>query len=171
MPKILGAILAGGQSRRFGSDKAQALFAGQRLIDRVARVLAAQSDALVVLGRDEPGFTCLPDRPTPGLGPLGGLCAALHHAGEHGFDAVLAAPCDVPNLPLDLRAALEGEGATIVESQPVVGYWPTSLAGPVADYLQSGERRIYTFARQAGARLITIDPPLMNINEVGDLPG
>lgn len=105
------------------------------------------------------------------MGPLGGLCAALHHAQESGFDAVLAAPCDVPNLPGDLFGMLEGETAAIVQSQPVVGYWPASLAGPLEEYLLRGERRIYNFAEQSGARLVRFDPPLMNINEVGDLPG
>lgn len=105
------------------------------------------------------------------MGPLGGLCAALIHAQAHGFAAVLAAPCDAPNLPCDLRAALAGDGAAIVQSQPVVGYWPAELAMPLQDYLLRGERRIYTFAEQAGARLVRFDPPLMNINEVGDLPG
>lgn len=147
------------------------MYEGQRLIDRVAGALSAQSDALVVLGRDEPGFTCLPDRPEPQMGPLGGLCAALHYGQANDFAAVLAAPCDAPNLPLDLCAVLGGDGAAIVQSQPVIGYWPTALAAALEEYLLRGERRIYTFAEQAGARLVRFDPPLMNINEVGDLPG
>ncbi|MFM7348326.1 MAG: molybdenum cofactor guanylyltransferase, partial [Erythrobacter sp.] len=118
--KLLGAILAGGQARRFGSDKAQALYKGARLIDRVATALAAQCEAMVVCGREEPGFVCLPDWPEPGLGPLGGLAASLRHAGERGFDGVLSAGVDVPDLPSDLAEALTGEGAAIVESQPVV---------------------------------------------------
>jgi len=169
--KILGAILAGGQSRRFGSDKAQALYEGQRLIDRVAASLTKQTDALVVLGRVEPGFTCLPDRPEPNMGPLGGVCAALHYAQGHGFEAVLAAPCDVPNLPTDLLDTLEGKAAAIIQSQPAVGYWPVSLAISLEEYLLRGERRIYNFAEQVGARQMSLDPQLMNINEVGDLPG
>ncbi|HEX5645184.1 MAG TPA: NTP transferase domain-containing protein, partial [Erythrobacter sp.] len=38
--KLLGAIIAGGQARRFGSDKAYARYHGQRLIDLVGRALA-----------------------------------------------------------------------------------------------------------------------------------
>ncbi|HSF13587.1 MAG TPA: NTP transferase domain-containing protein, partial [Erythrobacter sp.] len=54
LTKLLGAILAGGQARRFGSDKAQALYQGARLIDRVASALAAQCESVIVCGREEP---------------------------------------------------------------------------------------------------------------------
>ena len=44
--KLLGAILAGGRSSRFGSDKAFALLNGKPLIDHVIAALAAQTDAV-----------------------------------------------------------------------------------------------------------------------------
>lgn len=167
--RILGAILAGGQAQRFGSDKAHALWQGERLIDRVAAALGPQCEALVVCGRDEPGFVSLPDRPGPGLGPLGGLNAALHHAHAHGFDAVLASACDIPDIPPDLLARLQGEGAAIIADQPVVGLWPASLA-PVLDEMLAGDAcAIYRFADRAGARLVSIEPGLGNINRPEDL--
>lgn len=167
--RLLGAILAGGQARRFGSDKAHALFEGARLIDRVAAALSAQCEGVVVCGREEPGFTCIPDRPEAGLGPLGGLAAALRHAGERGFDRVLSAGVDVPDLPFDLAAKLAGEGAAIVESQPVVGLWPVS-AGPVLKaFLAGGGRSLYRFADAIGARRVELAAPLMNVNRPEDL--
>ena len=63
---------------------------------------------LVVCGREEPGFRCIPDWPEAGLGPLGGLAAALRHAGEQGFSRVLSAGVDAPDLPHDLAAMLAG---------------------------------------------------------------
>lgn len=169
-PLGLGAILAGGQARRFGSDKAQALFEGSRLIDRVAAAMAAQCGAVVVCGREEPGFDCLPDWPEPGLGPLGGLAAALRHAGERGFAHVLSAGVDVPDLPFDLAAALAGEGAAIVESQPVVGLWPVEAGAPLADFIAGGGRSLYRFADAIGARAVELAAPLMNVNRPEDLP-
>ncbi|TAD82060.1 MAG: molybdenum cofactor guanylyltransferase [Sphingomonadales bacterium] len=170
MTKLLGAILAGGQARRFGSDKAQALFEGARLIDRVAAALAAQCEAVIVCGREEPGFACLPDWPEPGLGPLGGLAAALRHAGEQGFTYVLSAGVDAPDLPHDLAALLAGEGAAIVESQPVVGLWPANTAPVLADFIAGGRRSLYRFADHIGARRIDLAHPLMNVNRPEDLP-
>lgn len=170
MTKVLGAILAGGQARRFGSDKAHALFEGVRLIDRVAAALAAQCEAVVVCGREEPGFTCIPDWPEGGLGPLGGLMAALRHAEAGGFSQVLSAGVDVPDLPSDLAEMLAGEGAAIVESQPVVGLWPVGDLPLLRSFLEGGGRSLYRCADAIGARRIDLPAPLMNVNRPEDLP-
>lgn len=170
LTSILGAILAGGQARRFGSDKAHARVNGWRLIDLVYDRLAVQCDSIVVCGRVEPDFTCIPDLPEPGLGPLGGLNAALAHAGASGHSHVLSCGVDVPNLPPDLAGTLAGEGAGIVQSQPVVGLWPVTLAAVLADYLAGGGRALYGFAERVEARRIAFDPPLLNVNRPEDLP-
>jgi molybdopterin-guanine dinucleotide biosynthesis protein A len=170
LTKVLGAILAGGQARRFGSDKAQALYEGTRLIDRVAEALGAQCAALVVCGRDEPGFTCIPDWPEPGLGPLGGLAAALRHAEADGFTHVLSAGVDAPDLPHDLAALLAGEGAAIVESQPVVGLWPVTALPVLEAFLGGGGRSLYRCADALGARRVDLPRTLMNVNRPEDLP-
>ncbi|MFM9978832.1 MAG: NTP transferase domain-containing protein, partial [Sphingomonadaceae bacterium] len=43
----LGAIIAGGQSSRFGADKAQAMLDGRALLEHVADRLDAQCDAVI----------------------------------------------------------------------------------------------------------------------------
>ena len=169
LTRLLGAILAGGQARRFGSDKAHALFEGARLIDRVAEALAAQCEAVVVCGREEMGFACLPDWPEAGLGPLGGLAAALRHAGAGGFTHVLSAGVDAPDLPHDLAASLAGVGAAIVESQPVVGLWPVSDLPVLEAFLSGGGRSLYRFADTTSARRIDLPHALMNVNRPEDL--
>lgn len=129
-----------------------------------------QCDAIVVCGREEEGFTCIPDLPGPGLGPLGGLNAALAHAAREGFARVLSCGVDAPNLPPDLAATLAGEGPAIVQSQPVVGLWPAEIGATLAEYLESGGRALYGFAERVEARRIGFDPPLLNVNTPEDLP-
>jgi len=167
---ILGAILAGGKASRFGSDKAQAEFAGKRLIDHVADSLGAQTTALIICGRDEPGFGCVPDQPEAGLGPLGGLLAALRFAEGNGFTHVLLAGVDVPNLPTNLAQQLAGTGAVIAASQPVVGLWPVALEAGLAEFIAEGGRALYGFAEKVGARRVEISPPLLNVNRPEDIP-
>lgn len=173
-PRICGAVLAGGQARRFGSDKATALCNGQRLIDRAIERLEPQVAKLVICGRDAPFHTCLGDRPEPGLGPLGGLAAALFYAQERGFDAVLSTGCDIFDLPKNISkrlagADLAGAGAAIVADQPVVGLWSASLVQPLDRFLAGGGRSLYAFADIVDARRITLPKPLANINRPEDL--
>lgn len=112
---------------------------------------------------------CLPDWPEAGLGPLGGLAAALRHAGARGFSGVLSAGVDVPDLPFDLAALLAGEGAAIVENQPVVGLWPVSVGPMLEGFLAGGGRSLYRFADHVGARRVDLAAPLMNVNRPEDL--
>lgn len=164
--KLLGAILAGGQSRRFGSDKAEAMLNGRKLIDHVAEALRRDCEALVVCGRAHPPFLQLEDLPRSGLGPLGGLCAALAYGRDAGFDAVLSAPCDVPDLPAELFALLCLDGApAYVVDLPVIGLWPCTLAEPLQLYLdQHADRSLRAWGRSAEAKPVTLAHPMSNIN-------
>ncbi len=168
MTRLLGAVLAGGRSRRFGSDKAHALLDGRTLIDRVLAGLTPQVDALVLCGREGAGVTGIADRPGPDLGPLGGLNAALHHAAAHGFDAVVSVPCDTPFLPADLVARLGG-GGSYAASIPVIGWWPSSLADALDRHLATAsDRSIRRWAISVGARPVEIGS-LANVNTAADL--
>jgi molybdenum cofactor guanylyltransferase len=123
----------------------------------------------VVCGRDWPGLPCIGDKPEPGLGPLGGLNAALHHARACGHDLVLCAPLDVVPLTPALVGLLEQKAPTVVAGQRVIGLWPVSLAATLDAWLASGERSVRGWVAESAAREITIATPLRNINRPGDL--
>ncbi|MFQ3596653.1 MAG: molybdenum cofactor guanylyltransferase, partial [Sphingomonadaceae bacterium] len=159
--------MAGGQARRFGSDKALAPWRGKPLIAHVQQALAPQCAQLVVCGRTWADLPSLDDRPTSGLGPLGGICAALQHARLLGLPAVLSAPCDMPDLPANLAIEL-APGPAVVQGQWLVGYWPVELASVLVQYLESGGKSaVHAFAGRIGARPIAF-PRLRNINTPDD---
>ena len=135
----------------------------------MAAALAAQCDSVVVCGREEAGFACIPDMPEAGLGPLGGLNAALAHAVAGGFTHVLSCGVDAPDLPQTLAATLAGEGAAIVESQPVVGLWPVSIGPMLTEFLKGGGRSLYRYADHIAARRVALPQSLMNVNRPEDL--
>jgi molybdenum cofactor guanylyltransferase len=167
--KLLGAILAGGQSRRFGSDKALALLDGKPLLDHVSDALCPQVDALVVAGREWLGLESVADLPEPGLGPLAGLAGALDHAERNGFDAVLSSGCDLMGIPSDLAAQL-GEGPVIVDDQPLLGLWPTALSQPLVRWLANEQNRsIYRFADHVSAKRVQLSASVRNANRPEDL--
>lgn len=170
--RLLGAVLAGGRSSRFGSDKARALMAdGRSLLDHAVAALAPHVEAVAVCGRAVEGLLSLADRPAPDLGPLGGLAAALHHARERGFDAVLTTGCDMPVFPARLAAALIDNAPAVLQGQPLAGCWPVGFSDALDAHLAATEdRSIRAWVSRAGARTITLpDMVLPNINRPADL--
>ena len=169
-PRILGAVLAGGGSRRFGSDKALAELDGQTLIDRAIEGLSACVDTVAVCGREIPGLLSLADRPRADIGPLGGLNAALYHAASHGFAGVLSTGCDMPVFPRELAEVLIGDRAAIVEGQHLLGYWPSALAPLLNAHLEAGsDRSLKAWFAVAQPRRVVPDMTLPNINTPADL--
>lgn len=167
--RLLGAILAGGQSRRFGSDKALALVDGRPLLDHVADALHRQVDVLVVAGREWRGLESVPDLPKAGLGPLGGLAGALAYAHRHGFDAVLSSGCDLIGIPPDLVAQL-GEAPAIADDQPLLGLWSPAAAEVLIKWLADSQNRsVYRFADHIAARRVSLPMPVRNANRPEDL--
>lgn len=166
---VLGAVLAGGRSSRFGSDKALAQVAGETLLARSVATLAAQCDAVVVVGRDEAPAPTVADRPAPDMGPLGGIAGALHHAATHGYGAVLTCAVDSYGLGPSARSEL-GEAPAFCVSQPVIGIWPVSALGAV-DAILAGEGRhsLRAFVSRIGARAVTLSREPANINTPADL--
>lgn len=166
---VLGALLAGGESARFGSDKALAVWRGRSLIEQSLDALRECSNGLVICGRTWPGVRNLTDRPQTGLGPLGGLNAALHHALVAGHEYVLCAPLDVVPLAANLAYLMEQDASSIIAGQRAVGLWPVSLAGRLDAYLASGQRSIRGWVEASGALEIPQIEPMFNINRPSDL--
>jgi len=166
---ILGAVLAGGLSSRFGSDKALAEFGGHTLIALAVDMLSGWSEKVVVVGRETAPAPTLPDWPRPGMGPLGGLAAALHAARDEDYEFVLSCGVDAVALPPDLPALL-GPAPACLAQQPVIGIWPASAWEALEDLLRSDERHsMRGFAERIGARLVEIPETIANVNTPGDL--
>lgn len=161
---ILGAVLAGGQSSRFGSDKALAALGGRTLLVRAVAALEAQCDGVIVVGRGD-----VSDRPRPGMGPLGGINAALHHAASHGYGEVLTCGVDCGGLGPDARAELAPAPAYVAD-QPVIGLWPASAAPALDAFLATDAKHsMRAFAAMIGARPVTLSAKTANINTREDL--
>ncbi|MFC0205642.1 molybdenum cofactor guanylyltransferase [Novosphingobium soli] len=166
---ILGVVLAGGLSSRFGSDKALAELDGHTLLARAVDGLAGWCEHVVVAGRETAPAPTIPDWPRAGMGPLGGLAAALHLAYDEGYDAVLSCGVDAGLMPRNLLALL-GAAPACLEAQPVIGLWPAA-ASPLLDSLLHGPEphAMYRFADSVGARRVALETPVPNINTPGDL--
>ncbi|MEO0961959.1 MAG: molybdenum cofactor guanylyltransferase [Pseudomonadota bacterium] len=182
---IAGIILAGGASRRFGTNKAATLIEGRPMIAHVADRLAPQVATLAIAGADQSyALACplLEDGAHATKGPLAGLAAGLSWALENNFTHVVTAPCDVPRLPRNLVRLL----ASHSQKTPAVlktprgieaacAMWPVSVLPEVRDRLQSGTSlSIVGLLDTAGTSVIQVqeddlDGSFININTPDDL--
>ncbi|MBJ7437723.1 MAG: molybdenum cofactor guanylyltransferase [Sphingopyxis sp.] len=167
----VGVVLAGGRASRFGRDKAAELYRGRMLLDWSIGALQRHCDIVVVAGRDHPTCCSVPDRPRPGLGPLGGIAGALYAAWTEKFDQVLSLPCDTPHVPQALLTQLAASaGPAFVERCPVIGLWPASLSPRLDIHLANGGAGgVRRWAKTVGAVALTTTGPIWNINTPGDL--
>lgn len=151
LPHFAAAITAGGQSRRFGEDKALALWRSQTLLEHAARGLSDAEPRFLIapIGRYAlPGWALLADR-RPGEGPLAGLETALTHA-PAGW--VAFAGVDNPALTPAYWRALAGSVTPTARSvqalapgggaQPLGALYHTALLARVTALLDAGERRL-----------------------------
>lgn len=175
-----GVILAGGGATRFGgAPKGLEHVAGRRIIDRVAAALREVTDDLLLVANADNAATWLPGVRTvadlrPGAGALGGLHAALHHAG----DDVLLVAWDMPFVSAallgELRRVGEGAGApdaVLPESEasrrgvePLCAWYAAACLGAVERALDAGDLRVVGF--HSSVRVTRL--PLERVQAFGD---
>jgi molybdopterin-guanine dinucleotide biosynthesis protein A len=97
-PRVGGLVLAGGQSRRMGCDKALLKVDGQTLLLRAINLLRPYAGSVAILGPpgryESLGVPVIPDR-WPGQGPLAALLTGLERS-ANDWNVFLA--CDLPLL-------------------------------------------------------------------------
>jgi molybdopterin-guanine dinucleotide biosynthesis protein A len=192
-PPTLGAILAGGLSRRMGgNDKALLSLAGRPLVGHVAERLATQCESIILNANGDPSrfrrmpFSVVPDSVPNHPGPLAGILAALEWSAAHRPDIawVVSAPADTPFLPMDLVLRLHAAcreirkpiacAASGSQAHFAVGLWPVSLRHDLRQVLvKQGMRSIRDWLERHGHAEASwpVAPydPFFNINTPEDL--
>lgn len=163
--RVLAAVLIGGRSSRFGSDKATALLGDAPLCDHARQLVAPFADRTVLVGGAD-----LPDLPAPNLGPLGGIAGALDYAVGNGFDCVLTIGCDMPRLPDELLDRLTRRAPSYCVDAPILGYWPAALGAQLLGHIDGApDRSVRRWAQAVGALPIEAGGPIANVNTPEDL--
>ena len=190
--KMLGAIIAGGASTRYGSPKALARLGGVRVIDRVAAALREACGGVFAIIND-PAIAAevgLPHRADVlhDVGALAGVHAALGWAHEVGADGIVAVGCDMPFVTAPLLRALleradeaqivvpESEGPRGVE--PLCACYRIACLTAIEHAIARGDTRMVGFFPDVSVVRLPIedvrrhgDPALLfrNINTPADL--
>lgn len=168
--QVVGVILSGGASQRFGAPKGLQLLAGRPLIAHVIDRLRPQVDALALSAGINAilyqgfGLPVLPDAFGTQDGPTAGLLAAFAHAETMSHDAAtLIVPVDMPFLPRALLTALIAHGAA-TPGHPIyaqstrgphfgVSLWPSAVYGTTRHLvLAEGFRALHRVLERLHAR-------------------
>ena len=169
----LGAILAGGESRRFGAPKAFATVGRRRAIDRVAAALGEVTGHIVLIANDFERFGGLGwevrGDAVAGAGPVAGIEAALRWAREEGYAGALVCACDLPFVSPALLRALADAGrqgdalAVVPEStgrrgmEPLCAWYSVDALGAAEAALRSGGGAVWALLDAIPVRRLPID--------------
>jgi molybdenum cofactor guanylyltransferase len=185
--KISAVLLAGGESRRMGKDKATLLFRGQPLwriqLDLLGRLELAE---ILVSARTDPPWRpsdmqFVPDNP-PSRGPLSGLTAALARI-RTGH--LLALAIDLPFMTENYLRAIShkiepGRGALPMigdRAEPLAAIYPADAHVDLVDALSGNDFSLQTLtSRLVKAGKLRVFPvsmkevrPFRNLNAPADL--
>jgi len=146
-------ILAGGESRRMGADKARVQLAGRMLIERVLATVNALFDDMMISGRDNTveidGTRSVKDRYAD-RGPAIGLCAAMQEA-RHPY--LFAIACDMPFVAPGLIEFLasSSDGYDVVvpmrggKPEPLCALYSTACLKLLSWRVENGSRGLVSF--------------------------
>ncbi len=187
---ITGLILAGGRGSRMGGvDKGLQTFHGTPMVQHVLQRLAPQTSAVLINANRNVdryamfGVPVVADALPDFAGPLAGMLAGLDQCTTRW---IVTAPCDTPDLPVDLvdrlARAIETEEAEVAvpvtldgdgkrRLQPVFCLMPATAGKSLREYVATGQRKIETWV--TGLRLAQVlfedAAAFANINTLDEL--
>ncbi|WP_081724565.1 molybdenum cofactor guanylyltransferase [Asticcacaulis sp. YBE204] len=184
-------VLAGGAGARMGGNKPFHPYAGGTLIGHAIARLSPQVDEIWInTGAEshplsealsELGFPLVyDDKAWAGMGPLSGVLSGLAAARTANAEALITAPCDMPNLPQNMVAKLDERvcetGADIVHFKgvrdyPLCALWRVSVAEALTEALMAvkpqGGLSVFKFLHTQTVATVTVtdEAAFLNVND------
>ena len=187
---ILGTVLAGGKSQRFGEDKSQASLSNKLLIDYVLSEIIDQFEEILVVSNNSIKFntskkiTKIEDY-KKGLGPLGGVLSAMKwiKTNNREYTWIATFPVDTPFFKEEIfkdfikKINLNESDLFFIKSNNtrhnIFGLWSIKLLDKLEKDLDRGERKVELWANNIGVKIINMKfsskDPFFNINTKKDL--
>jgi len=187
---ILGTVLAGGKSRRFGEDKSQVKLGGKLLIDYILSEIIDEFNEVLVVSNNLIEFnqsekiSLIKDFKRD-LGPLGGVLTAMKWVKDNNKDYqwISTFPVDTPFFKNQILKDFfkkinmkEGKLFFINSNDTrhnIFGLWSLDLMDKLEEDLDKGERKVEVWANSIGVKNINMKfenkDPFFNINTKEDL--
>jgi molybdopterin-guanine dinucleotide biosynthesis protein A len=187
---ILGTVLAGGKSQRFGEDKSQVMLEGKLLIDYILSEISSEFREILVVSNNKIDFKnsekiSIIEDFKKGLGPLGGVLSAMKWVKENNknYEWVSTFPADTPFFKKEIlqkfykEIEIEKSRLFFIKSNKIrhniFGLWSIDLLDKLEEDLNRGDRKVELWANSVGVKVIDMDfkniDPFFNINTKQDL--
>ena len=188
--KILGVILAGGKSSRFGSNKSLSNLKNFKLIEYVIQKLNKKFDEILIVSNDSKlifenkKINIIKDCIEGYLGPLVGVLSAIKYANNSKkYQWIMTFPCDTPffdEIIIDQmieKTTNTKEKIIFIKDKKqrhnIFGTWSTSLEKILEEDLANSYRKVDLWADKIGCSFIEKDlkneNEFLNINTKEDL--
>lgn len=165
--KTVGILLAGGESRRFGSPKAFAKKEDRYFYSYVYEALAPSCDHVVISTRpelverfDQHQVTITDVSPFEGQGPLAGIYSVMT---TYPAERYIVLPCDMPYVSAEaveqllIHASKEVAVSAVQLGDtllPLVSVWDKQMKELLLTNLEQGNRRVMAILEQVGVQWI-----------------
>ena len=187
---ILGVVLAGGKSQRFGQDKSQVKLQGKLLIDYILSETIDEFNEILIVANEKINFMSSNNISITkdfkiGLGPLGGVLSAMKWIKENDkkYKWISTFPSDTPFFTKkELKFFYENISINksklfFIKSEEtrhnIFGLWSLDLMDQLEKDLSRGERKVEVWANSIGVSTVNINyknlDPFFNINTKKDL--
>jgi molybdopterin-guanine dinucleotide biosynthesis protein A len=188
--KILGVVLAGGKSLRFGEDKSQVKLNNKSLIDHILSEILIEFKELLIVSNNSIEFnksekiSVISDFKN-NLGPLGGVLTAMKWIKDNNKDYqwISTFPTDTPFFKNQIlkdfhdKINLKNGKLFFIKSNNtrhnIFGLWSIDLADKLEKDLENGDRKVEDWANKVGVNIIDMqfekNDPFFNINTKEDL--
>ena len=187
---ILGVVLAGGKSQRFGEDKSQVKLGDKLLIDYILSEIIDEFNEVLVVSNNLIDFkqsekiSLIKDFKKD-LGPLGGVLTAMKWVKDNNKDYqwISTFPVDTPFFKNEIlkdflkRINMKEGKLFFINSNDtrhnIFGLWSLDLMDKLEEDLDKGERKVEVWANSIGVKNINMKfenkDPFFNINTKEDL--
>ena len=187
---ILGTVLAGGKSQRFGEDKSQVRLEGTLLIDYILSEIKDEFEEILIVSNNKIHFknsekiSMIADF-EKGQGPLGGVLSAMKWVKQKKKDYkwISTFPADTPFFKREIlkkffkEIKIEESRLFFIKSNNtrhnIFGLWSIDLLGELEEDLKKGDRKVELWANKVGVKVIDMEfineDPFFNINTKEDL--
>ena len=185
---ILGVILAGGKSKRFGQDKSEVKLGDKTLLEHTLHKIKSKFSKIIIVSNSKilKDYTIIKDCIDGQLGPLVGVLSAMKYIKKNNFSYnwVATFPCDTPFFDIYIIeeffkvSKLNDSLLYFVKSKEkrhnIFGLWSLKLIEILEkDIIQNNYRKVEKWANKAGVKIINVSydgtDPFFNINTQEDL--